>query len=265
MTQQDPKFVASSRPINQRTAVRQLIRQKPLKPIVRERLEGTKARSRFGLPLAEQIDSLAAKSKRIPLSALTILGSIVSAVSVVCLLLAWIQLSWLFTTTGLLGLLAGLGLVIREHRLRIPANLAVSSEPFFDNSSLQKFDSMMEKIALEVPENIALQLGEVKQLIVRISRQASAVAADENFTMDDRMYVIESVRRYLPDTLQSYLLIPSQQRTVVAIDGQHTAATLLGHQLSLIQVELKKCESRITKSTAENLLRQQRFLESKRS
>ena len=265
MTPQDPKFVTSSRPVNQRTAARQLIREQPLKPIVRARLEGAKARSRFGVPLAEQIGSSASTSKRVALSALTILGSIISAVSIICLLLAWIQLSWLFATARLLGLLAGLGLVVREHHSGVSANLAVSVEPFFDSSSLQNFDRMLDKLAAEVPENIALQLGEVKQVIVRISRHASAVAADENFTMDDRMYVIESVRRYLPDSLQSYLLIPSQQRTIVAVDGQHTAATLLGHQLSLIQVELQKRESRITKSMAENLLRQQRFLESKRS
>jgi hypothetical protein len=83
--------------------------------------------------------------------------------------------------------------------------------------------------------------------------------------MENRMYLIECVRRYLPDSLESYLLIPTQQRTVVPIEGLKTAAQVLGSQLDLILLELTKCESKIAKTSAEKLLRQQRFLESKRS
>jgi hypothetical protein len=265
MTQPDSKYVTSSRPVNQRTTSRRLLREEPLKPIVRERLESAKARSRFGLPLAEQISTSASTAQRVPIGALTIVGGIFAAISLMGLLLAWIQFSWMFAASGLVGLVAGTGLIFREHRVRHSASLSAVTAPLFEDASLHAFDRMLEKAALEVPENIALQLGEIKQLVVRISRHVRSAACDENFTMDHRMYLIECVRRYLPDSLQSYLLIPAQQRTLVAIEGSNTAAVLLGNQLTLILVELKKCESKITQTSAEKLLRQQRFLESKRS
>ncbi len=265
MPQHDPRFITSSRPVNQRTATRQARGEQPLKPTVRARLESTKARSRFGLPLAEQLGSAAPLPNRVAMSAWAVLGSMVCAVSVIGLFLAWLQLSWLFAGAGLLGLAAGTGLVVRDRLARAPTGLAMPIQPLLDAASLQNFDRLLDKIAAEVPEIVAAQLGDTKQLIVRICRQASRLSADENFTVADRMYVVESVRRYLPDSLQSYLLIPPEQRTVVGIDGQHTAAMVLGQQLTLIQTELKKCELKLTQAAAEDLLRQKRFLESKQS
>lgn len=265
MTQPDSKYVTSSRPVNQRTTPRRLVHEQPLKPIVRERLQSAKARGRFGVPLAEQLNAAASTVKGARLSALTILGCIVAAISLIGMLLGWIQTSWAFAASGVIGLLVGLGLVFREHRSTNSQIQSVASTPMFDDASLQAFDRMLEKAALAVPENIASQLSDIKQRVVRISRQAGGAACDEHFTMEDRMYLIECVRRYLPDSLESYLLIPAQQRTVVAIEGHNTAAQVLASQLDLILLELTKCESKITKTSAEKLLQQQRFLESKRS
>jgi hypothetical protein len=265
MTQQDSKYVTSSQPVNQRTASRQLLREQPLKPIVRERLLNIKARSKFGQPLVDQINGPDSIARPMPLGGLTIVGSIIGAVSFIGLLLAWIQSSLPFAAIALLGLLAGLGLVFHAHRSRMVSNLSAPVVAFFDIDTLRVFDAMFEKVAREVPESTALQLNDIKQQIVRISRQACTVTHDENFSMDDQMYLVECVRRYLPDTLQSYLLIPAEQRHSVVIAGQDTAFVVLGKQLTLIQTELQKRESKIAKNIAEKLLRQQRFLESKRS
>jgi len=119
-------------------------------------------------------------------------------------------------------------------------------------------------MAPEVPEPIAVQLTSLKKLIVRIARHANTAVVDENFTMDDRLYLTECVRRYLPDTLQSYLAVPREQRDAAMLEGQ-SAAQLLSGQLDLLRAELEKRETGMGRSAAELLLRQQRFLQAKRT
>lgn len=233
--------------------------------MLRGRLAAAKARNRFGLPLADQICQFEQTRSRSRLSAAAIVGSIVAAVSIVGLLLAWIQQSFIFAAGGLLGIFLGLGLILREHHSKVSSMPATAQAPLFDAPALLAFDRMLDQTSSELPEHIALQLVEIKALVVSISRHASSSVADEHFTLDDRMYLIECVRRYIPDSLQSYLLVPTTQRSAVPIEGDQTAALSLGKQLTLIQAELKKCELKIGKSAAEKLLRQQRFLESKRT
>lgn len=233
--------------------------------MVRGRLAAAKARNRFGLPLAQQIGSQGLPKSHTRLSSTAIVGSIVAAVSIIGLLLAWIQQSLIFAAGGLLGIFLGIGLVLREHRSKVSSMPTSARAPLFDAPALLVFDRMLDQASSELPEDISLQLFEIKSLVAGISRQASTGITDEHFTVNDRMYLIECVRRYIPDSLQSYLLVPATQRSAVPIEGDQTAALLLSKQLMLILAELKKCELKIGKSSAERLLRQQRFLESKRT
>jgi hypothetical protein len=260
MTQPDPKYVASSRPVNRRTAGRQPLPPQPVNPVVQERLAAAKARSRLGPPLAEQVRLAGAAAARVPLHPLAAVGGIVATASTVGLFVAWLQASALFAAAGGAGLLAGLALGWRSRRPP-PAVAFPPSAPLFDDACLQALDRALELLAPEVPDAIAAQLTGLKQLIVRIARQGSA-AVDENFTMDDRLYMNECVRRYLPDTLQSYLAVPREQRSVPMLEGQ-SAVQLLESQLGLLHTELEKREARMARSAAEQMLKQQRFLKSK--
>lgn len=265
MANNEQKYVSAERPVNLRTALKELHHQEPLNPIVRKRLAAAEMRTRFGLSLANQLDAVGKTDARSALGALAIFGSIIAAVAAIGLLLAFIQKSVPFAVAGSLGLLCGLAIVVREHRARKPSQLLVSKPLLLDAGAIQLFDEMLEQIAHQVPETVATQLGDIKDMVARIAQQASGAAVDEHFTMDNRMYLIECVRRYVPDTLQGFLQISLQQRTVAAIKGQDTAVDVLSKQLNLIQAELEKCELKITKSSAEKLLRQQRFLESKQT
>ena len=73
------------------------------------------------------------------------------------------------------------------------------------------------------------------------------------------------LRRYLPDSLHAYLMVPKDQRSAQVLERGETAVSLLLGQLKLLGAELDKREKKLTKSKAENLLKQQRFLESKSS
>lgn len=107
-------------------------------------------------------------------------------------------------------------------------------------------------------------LAEFKQLVARIARHPQSASTDEFFTVEDRLYVVECVRRYLPDSLQSYLAVPRSQRAVALADGG-SAESLLASQLDLLRSELEQREAKLARSAAEQLVRQQRFLQSKRS
>lgn len=265
MSQLDPKYVASTRPINRRTAARQLRQAGPVSPVVQERLAALKMRSRFGAPLAEQLRIANDSAKPSPLSTLLVLGGVVFAISVVGLFLAWIQSSWLWGMAGLAGGAVSVAMIVLGRRTASVPMQSHVTVPLFDDSALSAFDSVLEKLAPDVPEEIAVELSELKQQIKRIAQLASKSFVDEVFTMDDRMYLAESVRRYLPDTLQSYLVVPRDQRSTQILEQGQTADLLLLDQLKLLRVELAKREVKLTKSSAEALLKQQRFLESKSS
>jgi DNA-directed RNA polymerase specialized sigma54-like protein len=71
------------------------------------------------------------------------------------------------------------------------------------------------------------------------------------------------LQRYLPDSLESYLRVPSQARLSQAVQGEQTALDLLLDQLQLLHKEINHREQGLTKNAAEQLMRQQRFLEAK--
>ena len=264
MAQPDPNYVTSPRPVNLRTAQKSTLPTPLTHPKVHERLSARQARNRLGAPLADQLRSAGTAGLRRPLSSWVILGGVVSAVAAVTLLLAWIQQSWPVALAGLVGLSAGLALILREHRHSAHATPGLPLPvPLLDEASLQVFDHALALAAAEVPEAVAAQLAALKQQIGRIARQASTTAVDEYFTLEDRLYLSECVRRYLPDSLQSFLSVPRAQRDAAVLDQGQTAVSLLASQLDLLKFELEKRETRLTQNAAGQLLKQQRFLESK--
>ena len=103
----------------------------------------------------------------------------------------------------------------------------------------------------------------LKAAAVRVALALGGAPVDGDFTLDDRMYVIESLRRYIPDTLGAYLQVPAAQRPVPGAGEGPSANDLLQGQLALLQSELEQHEQRLHGSAVEALRRQQRFLQSK--
>lgn len=263
MTQLDPKYVSSPHAVNRRTAMKQALQPQPVNPLVLERLEAAKARNKFGAPIAEQL-RLGGAARRMPPSPLMVLGGALAAASAIALLLAWIQLAWPWALGGVLGLAAGGFLILRGQRASSAIQTdAVTTVVLFDEASLRAFDRALDELATEVPDDVAGQLTAIKQLIVRVAKQAGTAGIDENFTMEDRMYLTECVRRYLPDSLQSYLKVPQNQRSAPVLEQGQTAVSLLTSQLDLLKNDLEKKEVKLTRSVAEHLVKQQRFLATK--
>ncbi len=260
MTQRDSKYVSANRPINSRTASKANLAAEQINPLVQERLLARKLKSRFGAPLSTQLNT----TTQTRLRPMMVAGGMLTAVSGLGLLLAAIQASTSLATGAGIGVLLGAGLLFFRGRSQAASNLnATIAPPLFDDADLRAFDQALEMATQEVPDNIAAALAELKQQILRIARVASDVGTDENFTLDDKHYVAECLRRYLPDSLQSYLRVPSNARDTQALEGNHTAADLLLQQITLLNAELGKREISLNKSAAAQLVRQQRFLEAK--
>lgn len=193
--------------------------------------------------------------------------AITLTIATITLFLAWLQSSLPLILISLAGF-AGAAALFAWRRRRggssgwhepeagLPAGL--------DEESVRQLDEVLDRLQVEAPEDLMAQLKSLKTLLVRIGQQMRG-PPDEHFTMDDGMYVRECVRRYLPDSATGYLRVPKGQRgTSLERDGQ-TAESLLRSQLNLIESELQKRETKLARSAAEHLLRQQRFLEGKAS
>ncbi len=268
MTQPDPKYVSASRPVNRRTAKPEP-KAEPVSQVVQERLASKwmhqRNKSRFGLPLTEQLQRAARPARASAMSPLFITGGMVSTVAAVGLLLAAIQHSVLLAGAGTLALGAGGALMWVARRSNALSEQLVTETALFDAASLLAFDRALDSMAADAPDAVVTELTGLKHQLARIAQLAAHAPVDEHFTMDDRLYLTELLRRYLPDSLEAYLMVPKAQRPTELLEQGETAVSLLLGQFRLLCKELDKREKKLTKSKAENLLRQQRFLESKSS
>lgn len=262
MTGRDPKYVSSDQPVNRRTAAR-AAQPPPVNPVVQERMQATLARTRLGPALVEQLRAGAVARARSPTDPVAILGAVVASGATVALFLGWLQDSVRLVFGGLAGLVVAATLLAWRRRRNATVPDLQPAVPLFDQEQLRALDRVLEQIAPEIPEAVALRLTALKNLLVRLEHQAAVTTVDENFTPDDRMYVVECVRRYLPDSLQGYLVVPASQRSAAMLEGGQTAVGLLLSQLDLLQVELERREARMARSAGEALLKQQRFLQAK--
>lgn len=262
MNQRDPKFVVGGKPVNRRTASRQGVAAAPqANPLAQERLLAARARTQLGAPLAEQLRAAAPRRRR-HLSRSAAAGGMAGAAGATALFLGWLQSSVPLLGVGLAAVAAGLALGWKSRRSPSGQATLQPASPLLAPESVDALDRALEAMALELPPALAQELAQLKQLLVRIARHPAAGGTDEHFTLEDRLYVNECVRRYLPDSLQSYMAVPRAQRGTALADGQSPQG-LLQAQLALLRGELEQRETRLARSASEALLQQQRFLKSK--
>jgi hypothetical protein len=269
MAEREPKFiVGGAKPVNlRRSAAEQAAARPPaVAPVARERVLAVHARNRLGAPLAEQLRSpLAAARSRQPVGKVAVVGGMTTAAGAMGLLLAWLQASMLGAAGA--AVVAGVGLVVVLRAPKPPALAGIVSldaEPpvLVNPASVEAFDRALAALNNEVSPPVLQALVDFKALVVRLARHPAAGAVDEHFRLDDRMYVNECLRRYLPDSLQSYLAVPKEQRLQAVAEGQSPEALLLS-QLAMLRSELEAREQKLARSASEGLLRQERFLKSK--
>ncbi len=264
-------LVSGDGPINRRTALKQErnqgISQSELNPHLQERMDRVHARHQFGTPLQEQLTSFQTPEQP-PASGLHIGLGVLAACGCLLALLGAIQSSVVLMAAGAaIAACGALGWKVVHRKCKTAGLRGVAGAPpalLFDPQTLAIFDAALEKSAHELDETCAARLLAIKETFRRMGSQA-ATAHDEHFTVDDRLYLRECLRRYVPDSLQAYLRVPAAQRLEALLDNQPCAQAALLQQLDLLLNEVRLREKKIGRSAAEHLVRQQQFLASKKS
>lgn len=261
-TEQGARWVSGDGPINLRTATPQQRGAPPpqdtVSPEAFARAERSQARSALGAGLAQQLEAAQTPAHQAP-HALQIIFAIVFTGGVLTGLLAWLQMSLLLGAVALALLLLGvLGWV---KSLKRPAGLAAA--PLFDKKTLTAFDEALQAMASELSPTVHAMLRRIKAALAQVAQHAGPV--DEHFTQDDRMFLVECLRRYIPDSLEAYLRVPPNQRSHALSPQEPSPEDALAQQLLMLQDEIEQRSKKIGRSAAEDLLKQQRFLESKKT
>lgn len=259
-----PKNVASSDgPVNRRTARLKAVQTQPpapASPTVRQHMMRLHNRQQLGAPLVQRLRAVpVAVRRRVPwLWGLAVPGMVGTGV-------AWVAhggMWWLSWGLGLCGVLGGAGALVQhlQSRRDAPAPDPTSPVQVFDLETLAHLDQVLASMSNEMSADHAAALQALIDTIVRIAPVLGRAEVNEVFTQDDRFYVLECVRRYLPDSLQAYLQVPARARAT-PVDAQTPSPdALLLTQLQQMHRKLLSCEQALDHASTEALQRQQRFL-----
>lgn len=264
------KFAVAKGPVNMRTAP--TVPAKPVQaaPVALARVQLAIAKQRLGTSLEERLSadrSRSASKPKLGIGGFSAMAG--AAVGAVGLMFGLIQGSILMAGLGALGL-GGLGALACSglRRLqKIGGNPGVDAGSFIDEKDIAKLDADMEKVAGDSAQETVDRLADMKE---RIARCAQLVAGSHDpqaggmaMANDDQLFIRECVRRYLPDSLASYLKVPQKDRGTLVIDDGKTALRLLHEQIDMLKNQLEAKETRLAQGAGESLMRQQRFLSAK--
>ena len=268
--EEDSRLVSGEGPVNRRTAFKQERSQSAVQrephPHLQERIERVHMRNRFGASLQEQLASLHTPQQQ-PASALQIALGVLGACGCLLVLLGAIQSSMLWMVAG--AAIAACGALgskmVHDKSKTASQQVATGAQPalLLDPQALAAFDAAVDKGAAELNEPCAARLLAIKEAFQRIGSQSAS--HDGHFTVEDRLYLRECLRRYVPDSLQAYLQVPAAQRQDTLLHDQPCAQLALQQQLDLLLQEVRLREAKIGRSAAEHQVRQQQFLASKKS
>ena len=121
---------------------------------------------------------------------------------------------------------------------------------------IDRVSSRLPKESLEVLRGIQATLTELLPRLDEL-RERGAISSKDSFT------VVETVRRYLPDTLGAYLRLPRLYAQVQALQDGRTASQTLRDQLSTLNASLKEVAANAFAGDAEALVSNGRFLQNK--
>ena len=127
----------------------------------------------------------------------------------------------------------------------------------------QQVKKLVDSVAKGLPKEALEELkgieGTLAELLPRMRQMqdAGAISAKEAFT------VLETVRRYLPDTLGAYLRLPKLYAQMQTLGEQQTAAQLLTSQLKMLREALQEIARNAFAGEAEKLVTNGKFLQAK--
>lgn len=260
------KFAVSSGRVNRRTATPPQRAEPPRHaPTVVSRLRAAQIKHRLGTPLVQRFSSdTALPGAQHKASRTLVIQAIGCTLGATSIFLGTIQGAWPVAAVGTATLL-GLGiwmLVARQRRQTVlgqTSDLATWIEP----EHLERLDALMEQLAQESTQTTVDALCQLKDTLSRCAKLLGQGATQAVAASDDSFFIRETIRRYVPDSIEACLKLAAPDRESRLIDGDKTAVALLHAQLNLLDTQLRQCEARLNQLAGEALLQQQRFLAAK--
>lgn len=265
----DSRRAYGNAPVNRRTTPKMTPKPPVLPPSVQARAHKARQRQLLGTPMRELLEHGASgppsPGGKLHPALISAAVFAVAAVSALLLLRSGAGLA-LAATLAMLGAACWLWQRRSQHLVAQnqgpSASHAALASPF-DAQALERIDAAFEETAAVVGKDALERLLALKTVAVRVAQAVGTTATDEHFTLEDRLYVIECIRRYIPDTLGAYLQVAPAQRALPSAQAGQSPEQLLLAQLALLQGELEQREQRLHTASLEPLLRQQRFLDAK--
>jgi hypothetical protein len=127
----------------------------------------------------------------------------------------------------------------------------------------QQLRKLVDSVAAGLPKDSLSLLysiqGTLSELLPRLNELSDrgVISAKDSFT------VVETVRRYLPDTLAAYLRLPRYYAQMQLLADGRTASQTLLDQLQVLDASLKEIAKSAFAGDAEALLTNGRFLQNK--
>lgn len=266
--QLNKKFAVAKGPVNQRLVTPSTAPDREqAAPAALARVQLAQAKHRLGTSLQERLGSVQSRSESPARLSTREIGIVIGgAVSAVALTLGLIQGSPLVAGIGGVCLtgLGALGYVAAKARRKMTGTSASDIGQFIDAKDIAALDAEMVRVAAESPPETVARLSAIKDQISRCAELIAGANGEHRdsgiLANEDQLFIRECVRRYLPDTLASYLKVPPKDRATVVIDEGKTAQTLLHEQIGMLKNQLAAKETRLTRDAGEPLMRQQRFL-----
>jgi hypothetical protein len=162
-----------------------------------------------------------------------------------------------------LSLVAMWVLLSRRSRAHEAVHPSLKTSDLADPEALARLDTAMENMSAQAPPEMVTQLVQLKESIMRCMSLMRASTDQGSGVTEEGLYLRETVRRYIPDSIDACLLVPSKDRSTLVMDDSKSALELLHDQLQMIQQRLDASEAKLSQMAGEALVRQQRFLVSK--
>src|SRR5262249_54192852 len=127
----------------------------------------------------------------------------------------------------------------------------------------QQVRKLVDSVARGLPQEALDLLRSIQATLTEMLPRLQEMRDRGILSAKDSFTVIETVRRYLPDTLGAYLRLPKFYATMQALSDGRTASQTLTEQLKVLDTSLKDIAKSAYAGDAEALVTNGQFLQNK--
>lgn len=143
--------------------------------------------------------------------------------------------------------------------------LAVTAETAELSTELlaQQVRKLVDSVARGLPEEALNELRYIEAALTELLPHLRQMQDRGVISGKDSFTVVETVRRYLPDTLGAYLRLPRLYAKTQTLADRQTASQLLTSQLRMLRESLQEIAKNAFAGEAEKLVMNGKFLQAK--